>query len=498
MGNMNELKQQPHKIIVQIACLVIGLALVFSFLVTAFSIYKIIDFVGTSQFPWFYLITLLTGVVFATLFGLGLKLANNSKVNLALLTLSITVPIFGFETYLEFLSFPLQQTAIATHPMSVINDTRTKIEVIDDFRSMGIDAYPNVSGSGFISTNGLPSPLSKNNIYPLGAIANKTTVYCNESGEWTIFESDEHGFNNPKGLYLKNKIDIMLMGDSFAEGACVRPNETIAAVLRESGINVVSLGKGGNGSLLELASLKEYAKPLHPKIVLWVHYANDIDDLILKGMQSSFLMNYLNDDDFSQNLISRQGEINDVLKNHVNRKYFEHQTKTQRHDITREIEKDKNEDGKEGEGKGGATLANESPLSRLIGILKLSKLREKLGIRHSRPHPTSPADEIFREILKQANEITSSWGGRFYFVYLHSFERYKTGREHDVYFRDFVLRTVTELRIPIIDAHKKVFVSHSDPLSLFPGREARHYNAEGYRLIAGAIAKQLRSDHLLE
>ena len=153
--------------------------------------------------------------------------------------------------------------------MDALNDTRTKKKVIDDFRSIGIDAYPNVSGSQFISTNGLTNPLPGDNVYPLGAIANKTTVYCNESGEWTIFESDEHRFNNPKGLYVKNNVDIMLTGDSFAEGTCVNPNKSIAAVLRESGLKVISLGKGDNGSLLEFASLREYAEPLRPKVVLW-------------------------------------------------------------------------------------------------------------------------------------------------------------------------------------------------------------------------------------
>ena len=145
----------------------------------------------------FYQLTLLTGVIFSALFGFGLRLTDSSKVNLALLTLSITVPILGFETYLEFSSSPLQQ--ISAQQGGVLNDPRTKIKVVDDFRSTGVDAYPNVSGSQFIATNGLPNPLSEENIYPLGAISNKTTVYCNESGQWTIFESDEHGFNNPKG-----------------------------------------------------------------------------------------------------------------------------------------------------------------------------------------------------------------------------------------------------------------------------------------------------------
>ncbi|SVD91172.1 uncharacterized protein METZ01_LOCUS444026, partial [marine metagenome] len=257
-------------IVVKMANTVFALGIVLSIVAVALSGYRMTSLSDAPESLQFYQLTLFAGLIFAALFGFGLRLADSSKVNLALLTLSITVPILGFETYLEFSSSPLQK--ITTQQDGVLNDPRTKIKVIEDLRSTGVDAYPNVSGSQFIATNGLPTRLSEENIYPLGAIANKTTVYCNESGEWTIFESDEHGFNNPKGLYLKNNIDIMLTGDSFAEGACVRPNESIAALLRASDLNVISLGKGGNGSLLEFASFKEYAEPLQPKIVLWVHY----------------------------------------------------------------------------------------------------------------------------------------------------------------------------------------------------------------------------------
>jgi hypothetical protein len=68
-------------------------------------------------------------VIFATLFGFGLRLTDSSKVNLALLTLSITVPILGFETFLEVSSLPLQQ--ISAQQGGVFNDPRTKIQVID-------------------------------------------------------------------------------------------------------------------------------------------------------------------------------------------------------------------------------------------------------------------------------------------------------------------------------------------------------------------------------
>ena len=90
--------------------------------------------------------------------------------------------------------------------------------------------------------------------------------------------------------------------------------------------------------------------------------------------------------------------------------------------------------------------------------------------------------------------MVSDWGGKIYFVYLPGFERYSIG--NDVLFLDFVMQTVTELDIPIIDIHNEVFELHSDPLSLFPFRMRNlHYNAKGYKLIAEAIGKRLAADN---
>ena len=69
-------------------------------------------------------------------------------------------------------------------------------------------------------------------------------------------------------------------GDSFAEGYSVYADENIAALLREYGFRTISLGKGANGPLLELASIKEYAEPLNGKVVLWMFYPNDFQNLI--------------------------------------------------------------------------------------------------------------------------------------------------------------------------------------------------------------------------
>ena len=88
--------------------------------------------------------------------------------------------------------------------------------------------------------------------------------------------------------------------------------------------------------------------------------------------------------------------------------------------------------------------------------------------------------------------MVTAWDSKMYFVYLPPYSRYSTGNEHKN--RDFVMQTVTELDIPIIDIYSKVFDPHPDPLSLFPFRKFGHYNAEGYRLVAEAIGRRLEAD----
>ena len=105
--------------------------------------------------------------------------------------------------------------------------------------------------------------------------------------------------------------------------------------------------------------------------------------------------------------------------------------------------------------------------------------------------PPAPSKR-FRELLDNAKNLTSSWGGQLYFVYLPSRHRYANEVEPGTFYhRDQVLSIINNLNIPIIDIHEKVFAPHPDPLSLFPFGLHGHYNREGYHLVAQAIYTSL-------
>jgi len=183
------------------------------------------------------------------------------------------------------------------------------------------------------------------------------------------------------------------------------------------------------------------------------------------------LKKYLNKDGFSQNLISRQEEIDSVLINYVQRERVRERKR------------------------------------KIVDIIKLSKLRNWIHLvpkTEPKPKPKPTPTTIFKDILQQSKQMVSEWDGEMYFVYLPSYYSQTSPVQGNHYSlserrnREIVMQTTTELDIPIIDIQNEVFKTHPDPLSLFPFRMMHsHYNAEGYRLVAEAIRKQLDADHYI-
>ena len=147
-------------------------------------------------------------------------------------------------------------------------------------------------------------------LFPLSGISNSKTIHCNESGYYSIYKSDRYGFNNPDDVWDEQKINLLIIGDSFVHGACVnRPNDISSNLRNNYKLNVINLGYSSNGPLIEYATLREYYSPNIEKVV-WVFFeGNDIFDLKFEK-ESLILRNYLNDLNFTQELKYKQEKIN--------------------------------------------------------------------------------------------------------------------------------------------------------------------------------------------
>ena len=369
------------------------------------------------------------------------------------------IGIYSIEIFIQF-SDRSPKIKIARE-LNIDFDTRSKIQVMRDLRKKGIDAQPDWGPNQWTNNS---YEIESLGIYPLAGISNVTTIYHNENGYLPIIQTDEHGFNNPAGLHL-NSPDIVMLGDSFTAGYSVHPHQNISSLLRKDGLNVLNLGKAGNGSLVELATLIEYAKPLQPKIVLWMYHKSDIHNL-KRELESDILKKYLYNDDYSQNLKNKQTKIDTFFRDYLN-------------EIEEEFVRKKN-------------------LKTLRQIITLKKIRSIIGLENkkinSNVQKISYYNELntFKEILLKSKELINSWGGKLYFVYLPSYEWYSTGKKHHA--REYVLDTATQINVEIIDIHERFFKKVEDPLNYFPFKMYGHYNELGYFKVAEVISKQINDE----
>lgn len=405
---------------------------------------------------------------------------DKTKVNLTLLLCSIVVSIYSIEIILLLLSLgiininrshPLQNKKMAiVREKGVPFDTRTTLQITMDLRKEGLNVYPQTYPSNNIGTDGLN--YNKTKIYPLGAISNAKTVYCNEESEPVIYETDEYGFRNPKGLYERDKIDVALIGDSFAQGFCVKNGDDIAGQLRGKNIQVLNLGMGGSGPLIEIGILSEYAQPARPKHVVWLYYeGNDMPNLSWE--QTPTLKKYFKEG-YTQDLIHKQELIDNALINDIEEKiankdkFFEEIKETK-------VNKPRS--------------SMKSFIPQVKHVMKLNNLRIKLGLHGSCSFISAPE---FKDILIQADKRVKEWNGQLHFVYLPAYDRYKGSLCRKRLFhiqKEKILSLAKELNINVMDM-TEYFDARSDPASLFLG----HYNAEGYSLVAQKIEEHL-SDH---
>ena len=140
-------------------------------------------------------------------------------------------------------------------------------------------------------------------ILPLSGYENAKILLClDENNNPVYFNSDNNGFNNNDS----DKNNILLIGDSYVQGMCVNNNYNFNEQFKKYNLKTSSLGVAGNGPLLEFATFKEYKLDLNLKsIVLFITPDNDFYDLS-NEKNNKILKNYLNDDNFKQNLSTEQ------------------------------------------------------------------------------------------------------------------------------------------------------------------------------------------------
>lgn len=410
-------------------------------------------------------------------------LRSEHKINLSLIIVSTVVVVYSIELILIlFFTTPGDRVLgnwYAAEKQGIAFDSRTRSAVVAQLREEGQDAYTSFAAA-LLGGHQIPEldEYIPANLHPLSNISNAQIVECNEGDGFLVFKSDEHGFHNPKGLYDRQPIDIVAVGDSYTVGDCVQSGEGIIDHIRNAYPRTLNLGNAGGGPLTELSILKEYAEPLKPKIVLFMYNgAGDLLDLLSEKNNGRMIPNYL-DPDFRQGLISRQHEVDRVL-----RSTNDHYQSLRENGFQRPL-----------------TL-NEWKSKTLKYSVLLRKLRSRIGSLWKGSQYSDIDMEFFGTVVTKANDLVSSWGGKMYFVFLPGgWLEFIAKAAPKEYSPDIVIPFVESFNIAVIDVYTPMeeHAKHNDLKEFFPLRSVNHYNAKGYKFVSDVILDQIRKDFTKE
>ena len=406
--------------------------------------------------------------IFSILLILGLRLRISLKIILSQWLLASFLALYGIEFFLYFSQ----------------SENKIRSDYVKSLRDGGIDAYQALGSDAFTRTNGLKTNEGKR-ILPLGGVSNKPTVVHRSGKNGSIanaYESDEHGFNNIKGMYDQDGVDIVIAGTCLEEykGMHDPSEENLGSVMRKFGYKAINLSKAGSNYLSIFAALKEYAEQLKPKATLLFYH--DVEDLYpvtrIPGFSSKsphsephILLRYFNEDNFTQNLIFKQDKIDSLLIKFLKSKEAEN---TKRNAM-------------------GEALRR---------IWTLHNFRSRIKLDTSRPPPdvAKPMSADFIKILEKLKNLVSNWNGELYLVRSPTFPRFKSYskniNEADIRFKS-VRKLANKLEIRVIDLREKLLNLHPEPLSLFELELHGIPNGKFYKLSGETISERLRQDGVL-
>lgn len=428
------------------------LSLIFSFIsgsILFLVILKYKIFTSTYGLQAYQIIVFCLAFIFFLISFFSIFLDANKQINILTILFSTTFSFIIIELFLLFSEHKIKNKYFGDYTKN------TKYEEFLEKKLNGFNPVFAIPPSNFIKKNKYFKEL-----FPLSGISNSHTIYCNENGYWSNYESDRYGFNNDDENWNK-EIDLILLGDSTMHGACVNKKDTIAGNLKKinNELNILNLGYGGSGTLIEFATLKEFFIPNTKQIIFLYSEENDLKNLRREN-KNKILKKYYQED-FKQDLMSKQNFINSKL------------IKFQDDQIN---------------------IHKKNQKNTLIKIVTLTKFRKLLSSKTSEIRKIYPDDlNNFKQVMSLIKNFSSKNNSKLYFVYSPDFNRYteKFKYTENLFNYDQVLEIVKNLDIQIIDLHELLFSKLDDPLSLFPMRSYGHYNEEGYKKTAEIIYKEI-------
>ena len=307
---------------------------------------------------------------------------------------------------------------------------------------------------------------------------NKFSLGSNEEGVREIITNDKYGYVNFNEVYDKN-IDILIIGDSMAEGLPFDNNDNISGVInKKTNFNSINLGIGGSGPLTSLGVLKEYGKYFKPKNIIYLFFeGNDLADLLRE--KDTFLVNYVNNN-FNQDLFNSTAELELFYKDYEN--LF--------NKILPKLLQ------KENELKNKPIMMIDNKINfkeKLKDILELQSLKKIMIPQDYYLYKKEMIDyKLFEKILLQMNSETRRWNGKFYFVYLPDWNRYNMNFSLSHYLLKKKIMKINEKnKFNFIDIDREFKKRNYDNINIFNNSLYGHYTKKGFEIISDVIIEKI-------
>ena len=407
----------------------------------------------------YYLLYYIISITLIIISIISFFLDKKIRTYLIIILISIFSTLYIFEIILSYDNYFFNKEIklkekIYNQKTEKLYDKRSKFKIYKDLKKNNKNITLAVPPFSYLFEGNLNK--IKKDIFPLSGISNSKTIHCNESGFYSIYQSDRYGFNNPDKEWDNEEVEILLIGDSFAHGACVnRPND-IGSILRNlTDSPIINLGYSSSGPLIEYASLREYT-PKKTNHIVWIYFeGNDLDDLQIE-LQSKLLNKYITNLNYSQKLKNNQMLI-DLVSNQLlvnEKKYY---------------------------------IKNFIKLGNFVNFIKQHILSNNNKIYQKIDEKKNIND--FIDIIKLANKFAKNNNSKFYFVYLPDTRRLIQKYSNKNY--DSIKYEINRLGIPFLDINKEVVEKEKNPLILFPFEIINHYNSYGYNKVANSIYKMI-------
>ncbi len=301
-------------------------------------------------------------------------------------------------------------------------------------------------------------------LLPLGGISGVTTILCNEGGPYVLYRADEHGFQNRPGSFAAGRLDVGIVGDSYAQGWCVRPDESFAALIQRRWPATLNVAMAGDGPLSELASFREYLAATPPRVLLWFYYeGNDCSDLRAE-LAHPTLRRYRSDSAFSQHLLQRQGTIDSALETLVASDSVRAASRRRSHEVA----------------------------SIVKSVVTLSHLREAVASSTRKSTPQVACDPaVLAGLVDAAGRTVRAAAGRLLFVYLPSSTRYFAARsvpsDSALAAGDRVIAAVRGAGYEVLDLRQGL-IAHEAARALYLTAHS-HLGPRGHKAVADTVLK---------